>query len=58
MLIGSIIFVSVQISTIIILGKIIGINGVAMSLIIAGIAEMAYMMYWSNVEDKKQKNNF
>lgn len=54
-LIGSIIFVSVQISTIIILGKIIGINGVAMSLLIAGITEMAYMIYCNNVEDKKQK---
>ena len=43
-LIGSVVFVTVQISMILILGKIFGINGVAAALVIAGIAEMTYLI--------------
>ncbi len=52
-LIGSIIFVTVQISTILILGKFIGINGVAMSLSIAGTAEMIYMVFMDRFKKNK-----
>jgi len=41
-LIGSVIFVVIQISLIMILGKIFGMNGVAASLVFAGVAETIY----------------
>lgn len=43
-LIGSIIFVTVQISMIIILGKAFGVNGVAAALVLAGISETIYLI--------------
>lgn len=42
-LIGSLIYVVMQISLIVILGKIFGINGVAASVVFAGVAETIYL---------------
>lgn len=54
-LIGSIIFVVVQISSIIILGTIMGINGVALSLFLAGVIEMIFMALMDKREEKIKK---
>ncbi len=43
-LIGSIIFVAVQISMIISLGKLFGVNGIAAALVLAGISETTYLI--------------
>ena len=43
-LIGSIIFVTVHISMMIILGKAFGVNGVAAALVLAGISETIYLI--------------
>jgi O-antigen/teichoic acid export membrane protein len=43
-LIGSVIYLSIQISSIIILGKMIGVNGVAIAVVIAAFSEMIYFV--------------
>jgi O-antigen/teichoic acid export membrane protein len=52
-LFGSIIYILVQISTIIILGKIWSVNGVAMSLVIAATSETIYLISVNHITQKK-----
>jgi O-antigen/teichoic acid export membrane protein len=56
-LIGSIIYIAVQISTIIILGKIWSLNGVAMSLVIAPASETIYLISVDHITQKKLTKN-
>lgn len=44
-LIGSVIFLTVEIITIIILGKIYGVNGVAASFVLSVFSELAYLIF-------------
>ena len=53
-LVGSAIFVSIQISTIILLGKIFGVNGVAASYVLATAAEAVYLITLDRLIFRKQ----
>jgi O-antigen/teichoic acid export membrane protein len=54
-LIGSGIYLAVQISTLIVLGRTIGINGVAISLVLAAFSEMIYLYTRDYLLQKNQK---
>jgi len=53
-LIGSVIFLSIQIPSIFIFGNIVGINGVAVSLVIASSAQATYLILIERFLQKKQ----
>ena len=54
---ASIVYLIVQVTTIIPLGKIVGIGGIAMSFVLAQTAELVYLFIMNRVMQKKQSNS-
>lgn len=54
-LIGSIIYLSVQIVLIIILGKIMSVNGVAIAIVVSAISETIYLFTIDKIDQKKNQ---